>query len=177
MPINHQNLVAKTRGFWLFGAYVVILAGLVGGCGAQREAAPAVELTLLSGAKHGAAQFKGKVSLVNFWATSCASCVKEMPDIVKTYERYSPKGFEVLAVAMSYDPPNYVVNYVETRKLPFKVAIDHQGTAAKAFPDVKVTPTSFLIDKQGRIAKRWVGEPDFAALGTEIERLLAENPS
>ncbi|MCB2033489.1 MAG: TlpA family protein disulfide reductase, partial [Ottowia sp.] len=116
----------------------------------------------------------GKVTLVNFWATSCTTCVAEMPQIVATYNQYKGKGYDTLAVAMSYDPPAYVVNYAETRKLPFKVAIDNTGAVAKAWGDVQLTPTSYLLNKKGEIVKRYVGQPDFAELHQLIEKLLAE---
>jgi len=77
-------------------------------------------------------------------------------------------------VAMSYDPPAYVVNFTESRKLPFKVAIDNTGANAKAWGDVKLTPTSYLVNKRGEIVKRYVGTPDFAELHRLIEKLLAE---
>ncbi len=74
---------------------------------------------------------------------------------------------------MSYDPPSYVVNYAQTRKLPFEVAIDNTGAVAKAWGDVQLTPTSFIVNKRGEIVKRYVGEPDFAELHQLIEKLLA----
>jgi peroxiredoxin len=67
-----------------------------------------------------------------------------------------------------------VVNYVETRKLPFQVAIDNTGAVAKAWGEVQLTPTTFVVNKRGEIVKRFVGEPDFAELHRLIERLLAE---
>jgi peroxiredoxin len=76
---------------------------------------------------------------------------------------------------MSYDPPSYVVNYTETRKLPFQVAIDNTGTVAKAWGDVQLTPTTFVVNKKGEIVKRYVGEPNFAELHQLIEKLLAES--
>jgi peroxiredoxin len=117
---------------------------------------------------------RGKVLLVNFWATSCTTCVAEMPQIVATHERFKSRGYETVAVAMSYDPPAYVARFAETRKLPFGVAIDNTGAIAKSFGDVQMTPTTFLIDKQGRVVKRYLGAPDFAALHTLIGELLAE---
>jgi len=75
---------------------------------------------------------------------------------------------------MSYDPPSYVVNFAQTRKLPFDVAIDNTGAVAKAWGDVALTPTTYIVDKRGRIVKRYVGEPDFAELHRLIEKLLAE---
>jgi peroxiredoxin len=141
---------------------------------ASLEAAPSVTYTLLDGSTSGTEQLRGKVVLVNFWATSCTTCVHEMPQVVATYEKFKSRGYETLAVAMSYDPPAYVVNYAETRKLPFGVAIDNTGSIAKSFGDVKLTPTSVLINKRGEIVKRFVGEPDFAKLQELVEKLLAE---
>ena len=74
---------------------------------------------------------------------------------------------------MSYDPPAWVLNFAKTRQLPFKVALDNTGEVAQAWGDVKLTPTSFLVDKEGKIVKRYVGEPDFPALHQLIEKLLA----
>ncbi len=136
--------------------------------------APASTFVLLDGSKKTTDDLKGKVTLVNFWATSCVTCVGEMPKVIATYDKYKAKGYDTLAVAMSYDPPSYVINYAETRKLPFKVAIDNTGAVAKAWGDVQLTPTTYVVNKKGQIVKRYVGEPDFAELHRLIEKLLAE---
>lgn len=153
----------------------MVLAGAVSlpGCSGA-EAAPNSTFVLLDGSKQTTADLKGKVTLVNFWATSCVTCVAEMPKVISTYNKYKSQGYDTLAVAMSYDPPSYVVNYTETRKLPFKVAIDNTGAVAKAWGDVQLTPTTYLVNKRGEIVKQYVGEPDFAALHQLIEKLLAE---
>ncbi|MEO6320160.1 MAG: TlpA disulfide reductase family protein [Polaromonas sp.] len=148
-------------------------AAFLSGCSGE-QAAPESTFVLLDGSKKTTADLKGKVTLVNFWATSCVTCVAEMPKIISTYNKYKNQGYDTLAVAMSYDPPSYVVNYTETRQLPFKVAIDNTGTVAKAWGDVQLTPTTFLVNKRGQIVKQFVGEPDFAALHQLIEKLLAE---
>ncbi len=135
--------------------------------------APNSNFVLLDASKTVTADFKGKVTLVNFWATSCTTCVAEMPKMIATYNKYHAKGYEVLAVAMAYDPPSYVVNFAQTRQLPFKVAIDNTGAIAKAWGDVQLTPTTYLLDKKGAIVKRYVGEPNFAELHALIEKLLA----
>lgn len=156
-------------------AGVLALAALasLSGCGGA-QAAPDSTFVLLDGSKKTTADLKGKVTLVNFWATSCVTCVAEMPKVISTYNKYQSQGYDTLAVAMSYDPPSYVVNYTETRKLPFKVAIDNTGAVAKAWGDVQLTPTTYLVNKRGEIVKQYVGEPDFAALHQLIEKLLAE---
>jgi peroxiredoxin len=135
---------------------------------------PEVALTTIKGEQLTAADLRGKVVLVNFWATSCATCVKEMPKLVDTYRRYRDRGFETVAIAMSHDPPNYVLHYAEKNALPFRVALDPVGAAARAYGDVSLTPTTFVIDRRGAIVKRYVGEPDFAELDRIIEGKLAE---
>jgi peroxiredoxin len=75
---------------------------------------------------------------------------------------------------MAYDPPAYVSNFAQTRRLPFGVAIDNTGAIARSFGDIRLTPTTFLINKRGEIVKRYVGAPDFEALHTLVEKLLAE---
>ena len=140
----------------------------------SNNAAPMASYVLLDGSQKTTADLKGRVTLVNFWATSCVTCVAEMPKIIATYDKYHAQGFDTLAVAMSYDPPSYVVNYAQTRKLPFQVAIDNTGAAASAWGSVQLTPTTFLVNKRGEIVKRYVGEPDFADLHRLIEKLLAE---
>ena len=137
--------------------------------------APEATFVLLDGSLRTANDFRGKVTLVNFWATSCATCVAEMPEIIATHKKYATQGFETMAVAMSYDPPSYVVNFAETRKLPFKVAIDNTGAVAKAWGDVRLTPTTYIVNKRGEIVKSYVGAPDFPALHQLIEKLLAES--
>jgi peroxiredoxin len=158
------------RVFLSIGLLFVALT--LAGCGQER--APESSFVLLDGSKISSSQFKGKVTLVNFWATSCTTCVAEMPEMIATYQRYKDQGYETLAVAMSYDPPSYVVNFAQTRQLPFKVAIDNTGAAAKAWGDVKLTPTTYLLNKQGEIVKRYVGTPDFQELHRLIEKLLAQ---
>jgi peroxiredoxin len=153
---------------WLLST---LLAVLLAACSSQ--VAPESNFVLLDGSKTSTSQCRGKVTLVNFWATSCTTCVAEMPQIISTYQQYQSRGFETLAVAMSYDPPSYVVNFTQTRKLPFKVALDNTGAVAKTWGDIQLTPTTFLIDKQGVIVKRYVGTPDFKELNALIDKLLA----
>lgn len=136
--------------------------------------APASSFVMLDGSSKQTAQLKGKVTLVNFWATSCVTCVAEMPQLVATYDKYKARGYDTIAVAMSYDTPAYVVNFAKTRQLPFSVAIDNTGAVAQAWGEVKLTPTSYLVNKRGEIVKRYVGEPDWTELHRLVDRLLAE---
>lgn len=155
-------------------AGMLAASALVWRAGVGATAAPAVSYTLLDGHKGNVAALRGKVILVNFWATSCTACVAEMPQITATHNKFKDRGYETLAVAMRHDAPARVAHFARSRQLPFGVAIDNTGEIAERFGDVVLTPTTILVDKRGRIVKRFVGAPDFAALNGLIEELLAQ---
>lgn len=135
--------------------------------------APKLSFTDIKGNTITPNDYKDQVMLVNFWATSCTTCVKEMPDIVAIHQKFADKGYRTVAVAMSYDRPDYVVNYAESNQLPFDVVLDLTGEIAQAYNEVKLTPTTYLVNRQGKIIKTIVGEPDFPALEALIEKALA----
>ena len=162
------------RSLYLAAATAVLAVGALVFFKSGTEIAPESKFVLLDGSSKTTAELKGRVTLVNFWATSCVTCVAEMPKIIATYNKYHPQGFDTIAVAMSYDPPAYVVNYAQTRQLPFNVAIDNTGAVARAWGEVKLTPTTYVVNKRGEIVKRFVGEPDFAELHKLIESLLKQ---
>ena len=159
---------------------IVGLAALALGAAAsfalqQREtSAPEVRFATLSGDSFVTSELRGKVVLVNFWATSCVICVEEMPKMVETYKKFAPRGYEMVAVAMSYDHPNQVAQFAQSRGLPFKVALDTNGAIAKSFGDIRVTPTTFLLDRKGRVLKRYLGEPDWAAFHGLLDKALRD---
>jgi peroxiredoxin len=138
----------------------------------DREKAPEMTMTTIAGQQVRLSELQGKIVLVNFWATDCPGCIKEMPDLIKTYNDYRNKGFELVAVAMSYDPPSHVANYTEKNALPFPVVHDSYGEIAASFNDVRVTPTAFLLDKEGKVIRRVIGELDFAALHKLLDEQL-----
>jgi peroxiredoxin len=156
------------------------IAGVVGaaGWGALRRAssgpsvAPAIDYRTIDGRRLGADALAGRVLLVNFWATSCAVCVAEMPELAEVYETYRPRGLELVAVAMPYDRADRVLHFASSRRLPFPVALDPMGEAVAAWGGVEGTPTTWLVGPDGRVARRWVGRPDFARLRRDVEALL-----
>ena len=150
------------------------MAGLLPLAGCGPKAAPEVTFVSLQGERIAARDLRGKVVVVKFWATDCPVCVKEMPDMVRTYARYRDRGLEFIAVAMQHDPPNYVLRYAESNRLPFKVALDPMGELAKAYGDVKTTPTTFVIDKRGNIVSRTQGETNLAKFNALLEQKLKE---
>lgn len=160
----------------LFAALAVVILGIAGFFVYSRQTpAPDVEFSTLQGERFRTADLRGKVVLVNFWATTCVSCIEEMPMLARTHASFAGRGLETIAVAMAYDPPTRVKAYVEGKGLPFKVALDVSGELARGFDGVRLTPTTFLIDRRGRIVHKYLGEPDVDALHAALERLLAES--
>ncbi len=166
MAIKHIVAGVVLAAFASVGGYVFLSD--------STQTAPPSNFVLLDGSSKSTNDLKGKVTLVNFWATSCVTCVAEMPEIIATHNKYKDQGFDTLAIAMSYDPPSYVVNFAQSRQLPFNVALDNTGAVAKAWGDVKLTPTTYIVNKQGEIVKTYIGQPNFEELHKLIERLLAQ---
>jgi thiol-disulfide isomerase/thioredoxin len=156
MMTNLKKLLIPATLIFLLVALVVSLS--------QKPTSPDVTFTTLQGEKISMASLKGKVVLVNFWATDCPGCIKEMPDLINTYNQYKAKGFEVIAVAMPYDPPAQVLNYTKQKSLPFPVMHDGLSEIVQAFGGVNLTPTTYLYDKQGHRLQRIIGELDFVKL-------------
>ncbi len=174
MNVSRRYLAIAALALAALGALVAAAALRPGWPAGGLASAPQVDYTLLDGQRHNTAGLKGQVVLVNFWATSCSSCVAEMPEIAATHQKFKALGFQTLAVAMQSDPPALVAEFALRRQLPFGVVIDNTGEIARRFGDVQLTPTSFLINRRGEIVKRFVGTPDFAALQALVAQLLAE---
>lgn len=158
------------------GLFIILLLGGVGYLWltpSGMQPAPAINVTTLQGQSVSLSSLQGRPVLVTFWATTCPGCVKEMPHLVELYRELGPKGFEIVAIAMAYDPPEQVRELARQKQLPYTVALD-DGSAAHAFGDVKLTPTSFLIDPQGRIVQQKLGEMDTEQLRLRILGMLAQ---
>jgi peroxiredoxin len=157
----------------ILGLAVVVISTASAFAFLRAPAMSEARFSALSGENFSLSELRGKVVLVNFWATYCTSCVQEMPKMVDTYRKFAPRGYEMVAVAVKHDHPTRVADFAARRALPFKVALDSSGDIALRFGRVRITPTSFLIDRQGRVVKRYVGEPDWAEFHQLVERALA----
>ena len=137
----------------------------------DKKPAPNLSFTTIEGKEISMASLKGKIVIVNFWATYCPGCIEEMPDLVSTYKQYHEKGLEIIAVSIADDPPNQVLNFVKKNTLPFPVVHDSDAKISQAFDKVSLTPTSFIIDQQGRVIGKTIGKLDFVSLN----KLLAQS--
>jgi len=165
---------ARRLGYFIASAIALAIAVLVTVLLSEPAPAPAVAMRSIEGERIAFAEMRGRVVLVNFWATDCTVCLREMPAMVETYRAYQPRGLEAVFIAMPHDRPDRVLHYARRNALPFKVVLDIRGEINQAFGNVQATPTMFIVDKQGRVVERILGEPDFARLRRLIERKLAE---
>ena len=141
----------------------------------KRQIAPDFALPNLQGQTVNHITLQGKVTLINFWFPSCPGCVTEMPKLIRMHQDYQGKNFQIIAISISVpsDPLPVVQTYAQTHRLPFTVLHDAQGHTQQAY-QVIAAPTSFLVDKNGRIVKTYVGEPNFAEVYRLTDQLLAE---
>lgn len=139
----------------------------------QPRPAPSVTFQTIHGERTALDQLRGQVVLVSFWSTTCAPCMAEMPEKIALHRALAARGLATYAVAMSYDRPDFVIDMAQRRQMPFQVALDLDGSVAKNFNNTEITPTKFLIDREGRIVRTYVGSTDFADLRERIEKLLA----
>ncbi|MBL8386142.1 MAG: TlpA family protein disulfide reductase [Burkholderiales bacterium] len=163
-------------------ALAFAIALLILGVTAQRifsgvKEVPEVRFATVRGELIDMSALRGRVVLVNFWATSCAPCVREMPQLADTWRRLSGRGFETVAVAMQYDPPHLVQDFVARFQLPFHVAFDARGEIAARFGNVAAVPATFLVDRRGRVILRHLGEIDFDRMLPIIAAALKEEAS
>ena len=140
------------------------------------HAAPAPDVTFrtITGKKIELKSFRNQPVIVTFWATDCPACIKEIPHLIELYRQYHPQGLEIIAVAMYYDPPSHIVAMSRDKQLPYHVALDLKSEHAKAFGDVRLTPTSFLIAPDGQIVLHKTGVFDLTDMKRRIETLLNE---
>ena len=136
--------------------------------------APDVTFRLTDGRILDLQEIRGIPVLVTFWATSCTGCVREMPHLISLYEDFSRSGFEIIGVAMAYDPPSHVMQMIESKKIPYPIALDIDGSIAESFDHVSLTPTSFLIAPDGRIIQHRIGEMNMESLRKQIIDLLPQ---
>ena len=160
-----KNLSTK-----LFAGLVIVLVAAVlfftfsGG-----EKAPSVQVSLANG-EQIAFNLPKKPILVNFWATSCPSCIAKMPAMAHLKTELGDR-FEIISISMDYDPANQVDAFVRANPYPFNFIKDTDGALSKAFGDIKLTPTTFLIAPNGNIVYRKIGDSDFEFLRNRIEPL------
>lgn len=137
--------------------------------------APEVDFILTDGRTLSLSSLRGRPVLITFWASSCPSCLAEMPHLAELYRELSPAGLELIGVAMPYEPPSAVLETVRRRSLPYPISLDLEAKLVRAFDNVRVTPTSVLISPTGEILFQRAGPLHMAQLQQTLNTLLNKN--
>jgi len=137
----------------------------------ERTPAPDFALDDASGNPVQLSGFKGKVVLLNFWATWCGGCKVEIPWLIEFQEQYGHRGFVVLGVSLDADGWKLVRPFIGEKKINYRVMVGTDDIAARFGAD-QALPVSLVIDKSGRIAATHVGLPEKSVYRAEIEKLL-----
>jgi peroxiredoxin len=126
----------------------------------ESPVAPEFTLQSLSAGKLSLSDYRGKVVLLNFWATWCMPCRQEMPSMERLWQQYQNKGFAILAVSTDEGGASRVKSFVKRLKLSFPVVLDADSKVSDLY-QVSGLPVSFLVDRQGRVAAKITGSADW----------------
>jgi len=138
---------------------------------AKRQKAPNFTLKTQNGKVVELSKLKGKVVLVNFWATWCPPCRAEIPDFIEVYDLYKSKGLEIVGIALDEDGWSKVTPYIEKAKMNYSVVLG-SSDVVHLYGDIESIPTTFFVDKNGYIAERQVGMLRKADLEQKLRLLL-----
>jgi thiol-disulfide isomerase/thioredoxin len=174
MHMTPQMFLMKYRKWLLLFSVLGLMVTVLMGYLRSQDAPPVKGMVwqTLEDKPSELSQYRGQVVLVNFWATTCGTCIAEMPLLQATQQKYQLRAFKVLAVAVSSDEPAAIYAFVKASRLPFVFGYDRDGLAAKAFGGVQVTPVNILLDAKGRVIKRFLGVPNEGELHRLIDAAL-----
>lgn len=125
----------------------------------------------VDGKQHQFTDYTGKPILMIFWATDCPACIQELPELIALHEEYADKGLVMLGVSLPHDTPSHIKAMREARGLPYTLIWDEQGEISRAFNNVRVTPTHYLISAEGKIVMRKIGVLDKDQLSAQLDRM------
>lgn len=164
----------KIKDFAVISFFVllVVLLGYLWIAPSGQPEAPQASFKDLQGNVFNLEQLKGQPVIVNFWATTCPGCVKEIPALISLSQKYVSQDLVVIGVAMDYDPESQVREMVRQKQMSYPVVLDSDGNLAKVFGNVTLTPTTFFITRQGNIYKHKLGEMSLEELENTIQSLI-----
>ena len=166
MDMRKQGWIAALAACWVLGASGAVRAADLPPLSTSLtmqapQPAPALKLKGLDGQIHDLAQLKGRVVLINFWATWCPPCRREMPSMERLSQALKGEAFSVLAVDVGEDPDTIDAFTSQLdATLGFPILLDTRSRAMQAWK-VAGLPTTFLVDKQGRIVASAIGGREF----------------
>lgn len=134
-------------------------------------AAPSWQLTRLDGSTLSAAELEGKVAVIDFWATWCPPCIKEIPGYVELQEKYGDDGLVIVGISLDQQGPEVVQRFVERNGINYPIVMGDEAVA-EAFGGVRSIPTTFLIDREGQIRHQKVGAAELSEYEPLVRSLL-----
>ena len=159
-------------------ALMLTMAAVSVSCGQAQaekkmEGEMAADFTLpgLGGKLVHLADFKGKVIILDFWATWCPPCREEIPHFIALYDKYKSKGLEIIGVALDRDGVAAVQPFAKEKGINYPIALGDEKIA-QAYGGILGIPTTFVIDRQGRIVQKYVGYRDEQVFESAIQSLL-----
>jgi peroxiredoxin len=166
-------LASVVAALWVLGKATPTTTSAFGGSGAALvgKPAPAFEGATISGETFRSADWRGKVLLVNFWATWCGPCRMEIPDLVALHERYRARGFAVVGLSTDEQGMAVVRPFAAENRINYPVLLTPPGLNA-AFGGVPALPATFLVDRRGTIVFAHEGLASADLLIPEIEKAL-----
>lgn len=132
---------------------------------------PDITLEALDGPPVALNSLLGKPSLVVFWASTCSTCISELPNLIKLYDEYSPRGMQIVGIVIYYNDPIEASAMVQNKGIPYRILLDRNKKATYAFGGVHLTPSSFLISPEGKILYRQTGETDFVKIREILQNI------
>jgi len=126
---------------------------------------------LLDGRKLQMADLHGKPLLVNFWSANCPVCLHDMPKLAKLQDDTREQGLQIIGVSIPQDPPPVILAMVKKLHPKHPLALDVHGEIARAFGGISVTPSTFLIDQQGKIVLSMYGALDSQGIKAHLAKL------
>ncbi len=158
------------RAFLLF-PILMLFAVACEGKSKDANKAPDFKLIGIDGKSYTMKDFKGKVILLDFWATWCGPCRMEMPHLKDLYATYKEKGLEIVGVSLDQSGAQVVKPYIEQNGVLFTSLLADEAVV-KAYGGINAIPTTFLIDKKGRIQKVYRGYTDKRVFEEDVKKLL-----
>jgi len=125
----------------------------------------------LKGRLHSLTEFKGKIILLNFWATWCPSCKEDITELITIYKQYKDSDLEIIGISLDKKGLGVVDSFVQEMKIPYTILLGDE-MVVKSYGGFKGVPTTFLIDKNGRIVKRYSGQISQENLGSDLKLWL-----
>jgi len=140
----------------------------------RAKPAPSFDLPDLNGGRVSLASLQGKVLVVDFWATWCGPCIKEIPEYAEFWRKNQPRGIEVVGVVMDSGDPDEILDFVREFRIPYRQLLGDDDTAG-AFGVNQGYPTTFVIDGKGMIRSKVLGSPPtkFKKLQEDVDAALA----